>query len=158
MSLGWEGWQVLGAKPLVVEVLNAGYCIPFVSRPMLSSFPKTLWGLFSPLREQERALSEEFLILQWKGAVESVSLSGVLQPCLCGIPGLKQFLPSDRFVFPELFYPQDKVLDANQHISAFSNLQHRLNPVSGPLGCLLSDSSPSREQLVSLPHLGGPSC
>ena len=39
LSLHWQAWRDRGAEPWVVEVLQVGYCLPFLSTPPLPMFP-----------------------------------------------------------------------------------------------------------------------
>ena len=65
----WKAWADRGAEDWVINVLRDGYVIPFVSQPLLSSTPISLPS-YSPNSTKGRALAQELIALQNKGAVE----------------------------------------------------------------------------------------
>ena len=69
LSLAWTSWRDKGAESWVVEVLREGYKIPFHSLPPLSKDPRLLPS-YSPSSIKGRALREELLALESKGALE----------------------------------------------------------------------------------------
>ena len=73
LAARWEVWESWGAEPWVVQVLNVGYQVPFVSRPPLSPVPLPLPSN-SPTSVRGLALSAAVTDLHTKDAIESASL------------------------------------------------------------------------------------
>ena len=71
LSLHWQAWRDRDAEPWVVEVLQVGYCLPFLSTPPLSNVPIPMPSS-SPTSIKGAALEEVTLGFIARGAVELI--------------------------------------------------------------------------------------